>query len=237
MIFLLFITAFLCERLFVLAQTRHDAMIYHAIGLHVIIMFICYYFFSSIPYKEIEKKLAAALFFIYRLLAFIFYSYCQLSTVHTETTFQQNKFAATGLLKIAQDLFIPIIILYFIYLIYIKLKKFNFKNSDYPNQENMLILFRYPKDIIGLFLTLLWKYPANTVSLYSNGFKYGFVRKTRTLIKCKIDHSQLLSGKYFIVDTKKPKQDLSRYIGIRWNFNRNCFNVFHPVIGDLGNYI
>lgn len=231
---LLYIYSLLSERFYLFADSHDMAVIYHSIGLHTIIIIMSVCFACYISYNNLALKIAVSIFAFYRVLALLFYMYCQFNK---SGEWFSTKSASDSIgLTAMQDLTVPIIISFLLYVLYVKLKRFDYKNSDYPNEKNILLLFRYPKNIIGLIISLFYKYPVNTISVYSLGFKYGFKSTSGKLERYSISHSELMSGKYFIKDTNLPGEDLSYYLDTKWSIFRNCFNVFKPVVGSLKNY-
>jgi len=246
---LFLIEAFFTGRLYILADTYLMSRVYHCLGLHILLLSISYYILHNTPYQCLKKKISWLIFVVYEIFAMATYTICQVRQLDKYTQYEIiDKWGVTktssmanicGDFSILQHLFIPTVIVILLYVSF-KLSRLDIIYSDKPNLDNILILFRYPKNFTGLILSIFWLYPVSTICLYSGGYKYGFTRKTRTMIKEPIDLADIGKWKYFIKDTgiKKSqyKNVLSSLVGVDWSCTKNCLNVFKPIIGNLNKY-
>lgn len=243
--FIFFILAFVCGRIYLFADTYTGAKTLHGLGLHILLFSVLCYMVWVIPYKQLERKLFWLGFTIYEFTGMLTYAIVQFKVLHNYS--QEfliyswgtiNKSGAGKLslgFKELQDFAIPIFIFVICYILYHKLKRLDHKLSDKINNDNVFILFQYPKNIIGLVLSIFWKYPVSTVSLYIDGYKYGFVRDTKKFQKVEFDNKKIKH--YFVKDTGIHKSQIlhkvTKMIGTRWSLKTNCLNFYKSLLGAI----
>jgi len=228
-----------------LADTYLGTKVVHGFGLHVLLFSVLCYFVWIIPYQNIERKLFWLFFTVYEFFALITYVIIQYEILHKYS--QVFLIASWGVIDMSgagklslivkniQDITIPVFMFLCGYILYHKIKKFDQKESEELNKEDVFILFQYPKNIIGLVLSIFWKYPVSTVSLYVDGYKYGFIRKTKSFQKIKFNNIE--SENYFIKNTYIHKKclltEIESLIGTKWSLSLNCLNFYNPLIGAI----
>ncbi|MCP5006918.1 MAG: hypothetical protein GY941_23670 [Planctomycetes bacterium] len=246
-LFLFYVLFWLTGRLYLYADTFESAQYLHSVGLHVDLAFIIGYIVYSTPYSRIKRKIFWGYFFLYEILSLAFYI-----RLHSNISFEERicEFVAreksiawsnSSLLGVTQDIFIPLFIIFVGYQLYRVFSRFDISNSDKVNFNNIFIIFRYPKNIIGLSLCLFTPIKGNSISLYANGHEYCFKKRHLKLIKIKRKKSHFKAEKYFLIDTKIPFyekiSELENLIGKSWLVNQNCLTEFQSVIGPLKPYL
>ena len=243
--FSFFILAFLCGRIYIFANSYIEAKTIHSLGLHILLFSVLCYIVWVTPYKQLERKLFWLFFTIYEFCALCIYSFVQYKVL----TNYSSEFLISSwgmidksgagkvslILRGVQDFAIPAFVFILCYIIYYKLKKLDHKQSDKINNENVFILLQYPKNIIGLILSIFWKYPVSTVSFYIDGYKYGYTRETKTFTKIPFDNKTI--NDYFVKNTKTHKSQvlhkINKLVGTKWSWKMNCLNFYKPLIGVI----
>jgi len=235
------------NRICTLPPELWQAKVIHSLGLYVFFTVTMAFVTYAIPYEKISWKMLFLFLFMALGAATILYvcvqSYLAINFTWAELEAQYKENADIALerilpgTKLILDSIQPAFYTLLCFIIY-KVRRLDISKSDKPNNDNMLIVFVYPKNWTGILLLIFWKLPVTTIKLYYKGFLYGFDKDIGRLIKEKASFKDL-EGR-FVRDTKlndTVEKILFDLIDVKWSIKRNCLNIFEPVIGKVTNYI
>ncbi|MCP3924911.1 MAG: hypothetical protein GY714_20220 [Desulfobacterales bacterium] len=226
------------------------SLVYHCIAVHVLMIFTCIEIVRSRPYSNMSWKVYWFVFTIGAILAGIFFTYVQLSTVTNipiETLIDnfatKGKSAASRISithRYVQDLALPVVWSFVLYVLYMNLKRFDKEYADNPDLNNIIMLYRYPKSPIGMVLTL-FAFPFNSVSVYVDEYQYTFLLGENEMIERKLPLVKLDPEIYFIKNTnitnKDKKAEIRALVGTKKTIWRYCLNVYKPVVGNINRHM
>lgn len=246
-IFLYYALFWVCGRIYFFAPTYLEAHVLHSVGLHFIILALIGHRVFNTPYRYLKQKMFWVYLFLYEILGFITFCYVQITSDYEYKSMmwlidpQSGMSRICSFMGVVEHLFIPFFIAYVAYQIYVKLSVFDYSNSHELNNDNVFLIFRYPKNLIGLCLCVFSPFKASTIALYGSGFIYRFKRSKSQLVCEHITRQDLLSGKYFLIDTKinlnGKRNELKNLVGTSWSLKHNCLTKFQSIIGPLRNYL
>ena len=244
-LFLFFLIFFMCDRMYFLGDTYHDAMVIHTTGQHIKILFLVAYIIHLIPYKDIKNKICMTYLFILSAAGSVFYTYVQSDANFEEKAANWLIHKAPGSYSVGkivflfESVFIPLLIIILVWQIYKKISKFDPDKSAELNNYDIFLLKRYPKNILGLFLCVFTPIKGNSLSLYADGYVYQY-NKTFGRIH-KIKRSPEYLENYFAINTNtkvcQKRLALKKLKDNHWSPRRNCLTEFQSVIGPVFRYM
>ena len=241
-LFFFFLYAFLYERIYLISDNYFINKILTTSCLYIFFLCVLFYFFTQLSYKKIEEKFFWLFFIIYLFGSFCFYLYCQFKLLlkydYNTLSFSTYKIKSAFYLlfpkySFIQNLLIPFLFFILFYIIYIKIQKLNICKTDKIEKDNVYLVFRYPNNLLGLIISIFWKYPVSTIFFYHNNIKYGFNRRDKKFIKetYKIKNiSNYFFKKCNNKDKDKILKNLNSFLGTKWSIRKNCLTFYKHIL-------
>lgn len=249
--FIFYLVTFICYRLYYVADSYIENQILYSSGLHLIILYLIFSIIISTPYKELEKKVFWVYAFIVQTISLSFFASVQYSIINKVSHHKlidswesmishSSAYEINPFLFYTETAFTPIIIVLIGYLITRLSSKFDIKKSDsIEGSDDIYLIAVYPKNIIGLFMSVVLGRGMSTCYLHADGHSYKFNKKFGKVIKVydpNIDTSNcLVKNTKIKVNTRRAQ--LNSLVGKRWTIKENCFNIYKPIIGRTKTYL